>query len=345
MTLPPVDDLGDNLPDPTWAAIAQAVPDAPCRILHLSDLHLGTESEPVVRALETLVERAQPTLMVVSGDITQRARPGQFRAARQLIERLQARCGAPWLAIAGNHDIALFNLLARAAWPLRGFRNNISRDIEPEYNDAHTRVLGVSTVRRWRHKNGVVSPAQVERVVERLQQAAPGQLRVVVTHQPVHVIRPADHRHLLVGHQQAVRRWAEAGADLVLGGHLHVPYVRALVTAPGGVLPALWAVQAGTALSTRVRRAQPNSVNLILYRPAGLHGQDGHVQPASVVVQQWDYERADYAPNRSEGPAGNSAAWEPGAGWFVRRAQTDLLPPAELALAEGDRVVLPHPAP
>ena len=82
-------------------------------LLQISDPHFGTEQAPVVAALEALAAQQQPDLLVLSGDITQRARPAQFRAARALMERL----GAPLLAIPGNHDIHLFNLWARLRHP------------------------------------------------------------------------------------------------------------------------------------------------------------------------------------------------------------------------------------
>ncbi|MFT4192143.1 MAG: metallophosphoesterase [Comamonas sp.] len=298
-------------------AVQQAAPGAPCRILHLSDPHFGTERADVMAALEAFVARARPTLMVLSGDLTQRAQASQYRAARRFIDRLQQRCGAPWVAIAGNHDIPLFNLAARLAWPLRQYRASICADLEPEYADSCALVLCVNTVRRWRHKDGAVSRAQIERVAQRLQRAAPGQLRVVVTHQPVHVIEPRERENLLIGHAEAVRRWAQAGADLILGGHIHSAYVRPLGASPAGVLPQSWAVQAGTAVSSRVRREQPNSVNLICYRPAGPRAADGRMLPAALAVQQWDYRRDAHAAH----PVGD----------FVRVLETPLLAPDTLA--------------
>jgi hypothetical protein len=77
-----------------------------------------------------------------------------------------------------------------------------------------------------------------------------------------------------------VPRWAQAGADLVLGGHIHLPFVRPLHEAFPGCSRALWAVQAGTAVSSRLRRGAPNSVNLIRC-PDRLSGHCG--------VERWDW--------------------------------------------------------
>ena len=149
------------------------------------------------------------------------------------MRRLLDRLGAPVLAIAGNHDIPLLDLL----------------------------VACVSTTRRWRHKNGAVSARQVERVTALLAMAGREQLRLVVVHQPA----------------AALRRWAEAGADLVLGRHIHLPYVMPIA----GLARPVWVVQAGTAVSSRVRAGIPNSVNLIRCGAAATDGR--------CVIEQWDH--------------------------------------------------------
>jgi 3',5'-cyclic AMP phosphodiesterase CpdA len=140
-------------------------------------------------------------------------------------------------------------------------------------------VITVRTTRRWRHVDGEVSAAQVERVARRLEQARPGQLRLVVTHQPVAVTRPEDAHTLLRGHEHAIRRWSAAGADLILGGHIHLPFVLPLHARTAGLARRIWAVQAGTAVSHRVRRDTPNSVNLL--RWPGRAGSD-------CEVERWD---------------------------------------------------------
>lgn len=105
--------------------------------------------------------------------------------------------------------------------------------------------------------------------------ADPGQLRVVVVHQPLAVTEPRDRHHLLRGHDEALRVWAEAGADLLLGGHIHLPYTLAL----HGQARRLWVVQAGTAVSSRLRPGVPNSVNIVRWAPA----------QERCRVERWDF--------------------------------------------------------
>jgi 3',5'-cyclic AMP phosphodiesterase CpdA len=246
-------------------------------ILQVSDPHFGTEQAPVVQALVQLAQRERPDLVVLSGDITQRARARQFEAARAFMDQL----GAPRLVIPGNHDIPLFNGWARLVKPYAGHRAAFGNELEPHFNSAGLMALAVNTTRAHRHKNGEVSAAQIARVAARLAQATPAQLRVVVVHQPIDVQRPQDVPDRLIGHAAAQAAWAAAGADLVMGGHIHLPFVMPL---PGLARP-MWAVQAGTAVSRRVRPGAPNSVNLVRWHAAG----------RACAIEQWDYAVVEQA--------------------------------------------------
>ena len=241
-------------------------------LLQVSDTHFGTEQVPVVEALVALSAAQRPDLLVLSGDITQRARRAQFRSARAFVDRL----GTPLLAIPGNHDIPVFDLLTRLLRPYARHREAFGDDLEPVHSSSDLLVVGVNTTRWYRHQDGEVSARQIERVAVRLASATAGQLRVVVVHQPVAVPRPGEKHNLLRRSATALRRWAEAGGDLVMGGHIHLPCV---IPLPGLTRP-MWAVQAGTAVSWRVRDGQPNSVNLLRW------GRDA---PAGrCVIERWD---------------------------------------------------------
>jgi 3',5'-cyclic AMP phosphodiesterase CpdA len=229
-------------------------------LLQISDPHFGTEQADVMAALERLAHALSPQVVVLSGDITQRATRAQFAAARAFVDRLAAPAV---VAIPGNHDIPLFDLRARLFAPYERYTEAFGSDLEPVFESAEWLVVAVNTTRWYRHEDGEVSPAQVERVAARLAAAPPSQLRVVVTHQPVMVTRREDMHNRLHGRDTAVARWSEAGADLILGGHIHLPFVRSLHDAYAGCPRTTWAVQAGTAVSSRVRAGHPNSVNVL----------------------------------------------------------------------------------
>ncbi len=249
-------------------------------LLQVSDPHFGTEQPAVLEALVRLAAHQRPDLVVLSGDITQRARAAQFRAARAFVDRL----GAPVLAIAGNHDIPLYALGARLFHPHARQCQAFGDMLEPVHSSPEWLVLCVDTTRAWRHKNGALSAAQIERVAARLASASAGQLRVVVVHQPIAVLRPEDVPDRLRGHAIALPRWAAAGADLVLGGHIHLPYVMPL----RHLVRPVWVVQAGTAVSARVRRGVPNSVNLLRWGAP-------HAAAGRCVIEQWDFAAASQA--------------------------------------------------
>ena len=279
-------------------------------ILQVSDTHFGTEQPHVVEALLELVWRLSPDLAVLSGDITQRARRAQFRAARAFVDRLAVPAT---LVVPGNHDIPLFNLFARIFHPYANYQRVFGGDLEPAFESADFLVVCVNTTRPSRHVDGEVSVEQIERAGACLRRATAQQLRIVVIHQPVHVTRKSEEKNLLHGHRQAVREWSAAGADLIMGGHIHLPYVRPLREQIHDLPRGVWIVQAGTALSTRVRFDAPNSVNLIYY--------NGSEEMRQCRVERWDYkgdsdsfelfERIDIALDSSFGGLEKAAAEPP----------------------------------
>ncbi len=242
-------------------------------LLQISDTHFGTEQPHVVDALINLAAQRRPDVVVLSGDITQRARPAQFRAARAFVDRLSA----PVLAVPGNHDIPLFDLWTRLRHPYARYIAAFGADLEPLHRSPDLLVVCINTTRARRHKHGEISGLQVGRVARLLAGAGPAQLRVVVVHQPVAVTLDEDVSNRVRGHAAALQRWAAAGADLVMGGHIHLPYVIALQD----MARPMWAVQAGTAVSSRVRKNVPNSVNLLCW------GEDS--APGCCRIEQWDF--------------------------------------------------------
>lgn len=249
-------------------------------VFHVSDTHFGSASPEVVEASVELAGRLRPDVLVFSGDITQRARRGEFDAAKDWVERLAIPAR---VVIPGNHDIPLFNLAARVIAPYGGYSRVFGADLEPEHLSSDLMVLGVNTTRPRRHTDGEVSPSQVDRVCRRLRAATTGQLRVVVTHQPVHVIRESDITNRVRGAEGAIRAWASAGVDLILGGHIHLPYIRPLSERYGDLTRPVWCVQAGTAVSTRIRNDHANSINVIRHTAQG-------------GVRRCDVQRFDFQP-------------------------------------------------
>ncbi|GAA3388340.1 metallophosphoesterase family protein [Cryptosporangium minutisporangium] len=213
-------------------------------VAHVSDLHLGAHLPGAVDDLVADVVAAAPALTVVTGDHTMRARTGQFRAVRTLLDRLPH----PLLAVLGNHDVPLGP--ARAFTPYTRYRRWVEADLDPVVRIPGLTALGLQSMPRWRWKNGRVSRRQASLLVGTLGAAPTGDVRLLALHHPPFARGTAQ----LVGRGRLGRGVAEAGADLVLAGHTHVPDVREkTLVAPDGTRRRAVVVIAGTATSRRHR--------------------------------------------------------------------------------------------
>ena len=250
-------------------------------LLHLSDLHFGTDQADVRDALCRLVHRAAPDIAVLTGDITQRARQAQFRAAEEFLRALRLPA---FVAVPGNHDIPLFNVLSRVGEPYRNYCAVFGAELDPVFVSDAMLLLCVNTTRWYRHKNGEISQQQIEQVAEQLVGARADQVRIVAMHHPVLAIRMKDEANLLRGGTRAVTVWAEAGVDLILGGHIHLPYVRPLHHSIQNLARRVWTIQAGTGVSWRTRDGIPNSVNIIRRATSS--------SPLQCGIERWDYAAA-----------------------------------------------------
>ena len=246
-------------------------------LLHLSDTHFGTERPEVCEALLGLAHKLKPEVIVLSGDITQDATQAQFRAAAQFVQQLPR---AALLALPGDHDLPTSPLTSRLLSPYRRYCQMFGNDLEPSLDLPGWQLTTVDSTRRWRQRHGTLSSTQTSRVARRLQQAHPGDWRIVVTHHPLVVNRPEDAVDRPWGHARALECWSAAGMDVVLGGHTHTPFVAAapLVAANGH---CSWLVQTGTAVSRRTRHGLPNSVTLL--------AQSDHTKQRQRLVARWDY--------------------------------------------------------
>lgn len=233
-------------------------------LVHLSDLHFGRIDPALVEPLRRAVVELQPDLVAISGDFTQRARRAQFLAARAFVDSLNART----LAVPGNHDIPLYDVVSRFAAPLDYYRRYISSNLEPEYIDEEMIVLGVNTARSMVFPSGEgrINEGQVDRIVRRLAAVPAPLLRVVVTHHPFD-LPPGVHQRRLLGRSgMAMSRLAQANADLFLSGHLHISHVSHAVDRYEIAGHSALIVQAST-VSTRSRGEQPSFNVLRMHRP------------------------------------------------------------------------------
>jgi 3',5'-cyclic AMP phosphodiesterase CpdA len=251
-------------------------------IVHLSDIHFGRVDLRLVAPLVRLVHEIRPDLVAISGDLTQRARRRQFQQARALLDQLPA----PQLVVPGNHDVPLFNVAARFVDPYGGYRRYVSPDLEPVYEDAEMVAVGLNSARSLPFDGGGrLNEAQAARAAARLRSAAPGALKIIVTHHPFDL--PTGHRddQLIGRSDMAMQQLTAAGADLFLAGHLHVSHVGHTAERYQTAGHSALVVQAGT-LSTR-GRGEVNTINVL------------RLDVASVSIERhsWDEEAQAFQPS------------------------------------------------
>jgi 3',5'-cyclic AMP phosphodiesterase CpdA len=267
-------------------------------IAHISDIHFGREDDAAVAGLLHAIEETAPDIIVVSGDLTQRARKKQFRAARAFLQDLPE---VPQIVIPGNHDISLTSMVDRAFKPFKRFKKYITPDLEPHYEDEEISISGLNTVRLSTVNDGRIKPRVVRIACEQLSTAGKDRARVVVTHHPVDV-KPGDWKKRTVSRAKgAMKQFGECGVDLFLSGHLHMGSTIATSARYKFRGYSAVVVHAGTAVSTR-RRGEPNSWNIVRVDGVG-------VDRGSIDVQPMHWNGTVFKPMAVERYAKGEEGW------------------------------------
>lgn len=243
------------------------------KIIHISDLHFGKSETALEKALRDIIKEQSPDLVVVSGDITQRATSLQFQLAHEFFASLPY----PILSVPGNHDIPLYGVWRRFFCPYSLYRQYISKDLEPLYEDEEILVIGINTVRILKTTEGRVNKKQIARVKAAMAASPSHKIKIIVSHHPFNL--PVGHRKTPAA--RAHHFWENllgAGIDLILSGHLHDTLDFYLdqayqISTPGPIL-----IQAGTAISSR-RRKEENSFNVIMLSA-------GH-----IIIDRYEYNQ------------------------------------------------------
>lgn len=219
-------------------------------LLHISDVHFGPKHLPsVADGLTRLTAERRPDLVVLSGDQTQRAKPRQFRQAREWARALPA----PVLSVPGNHDVPMYRFWERIAAPYGAYRKHFARELEPVWRDDELLVVGLNTAHGWTIKHGRLLPRQLRRLCEVVEASGDDRFRVVVAHHPMAPAPDFHHQSVTRRARTACRELARLGVHLVLSGHLHIGFLHVLPPPTEGPENPIALLHAGTSASSRGR--------------------------------------------------------------------------------------------
>jgi 3',5'-cyclic AMP phosphodiesterase CpdA len=240
------------------------------RLLHVSDLHFGRHSLPEqVAVIEGLIQRERFDAVVVSGDLTQRARMREFARARDFLD-LAAQV-SPVLAVPGNHDCAWWRAplhLAPPGWMFRKWRRGLGRPEQSVLRLPGVTIVGLNTAQgisrftlttRARDLSviGDLRPRQLTWAEGEFSASPPGDVRVVVMHHnPVR--GEISGRHGLRAHRQVLEGLARLRVSLVLCGHDHQEALHAVEHPTQRLQVAV----AGT-ITDRTRGGRPPAINVV----------------------------------------------------------------------------------
>lgn len=211
------------------------------RLVLLSDLHFGFDRAALTDPLIVAVNAAQADLVIVAGDVTHRGRSAEFTRARAFLDRIDS----PWIAVPGNHDVPLFDLVKRLTRPYRNWHRFIGREMFVTRDIGRIRVIAVNTVDPLAWQRGLIRPALTDRIIDAMDH---DRVNVVVMHHPLQQ-RPEVDKELMRGGPHALIRLEDAGAAIVISGHIHRWEADWFLNLPQG--RPLMQIHAGTALCDR----------------------------------------------------------------------------------------------
>jgi 3',5'-cyclic AMP phosphodiesterase CpdA len=245
-------------------------------LAHISDLHFGRTNNQVVKALKSKLQLIQPDCVIISGDLTQRAKTKQYIESGMFLDELPV----PYLIVPGNHDVSATRILERFFYPWRKWCNTLPVRLESNLVVKQTVIVGINTVKLfdlsldW--SRGRISASQLKNIQTNFSGYDPAHLRILVGHHPFWLPERFAKRNVIYGRDRALEQFSELGPDLILSGHIHVPFVR--------VLKGIIISHAGTACSTRYVEEKPNSFNVI-------RGDN-----AQIMIQSYSWNETDFVP-------------------------------------------------
>lgn len=223
------------------------------KLVHISDLHFGTERNGIVDALIVDIQAINPDIIIVSGDLTQRARHSQFQQARIFLDQLSS---SKVLCVPGNHDIALYNLIERFFYPYAKYKNYIANDICMNVLQDEIAVLGINSTTPYKSMGGYVTDEQLAAVGRFFKDHSNSKVKMIVMH---HNLIKSERHKIINDSEKIIAAFAACNVNIILSGHIHAPHIEKLKN--NDLAHHMYIVTAGTAISTRT--TLPNSFNVL----------------------------------------------------------------------------------
>lgn len=272
-------------------------------LLHISDVHFGPPHLPrVAEGVLELIGEGRPDVVVLSGDLTQRAKPEQFRQARRFVDAIPV----PTVVVPGNHDVPMYRFWERIFTPFAAYRRHFDEELEPIWRDDNLLIVGINTAYNWTLKEGRIRLHRLLEVGRLLAETPESVFKVVVAHH--HLIPPPNFgtQTVLGNAYEAMDLFSRAGVDLILSGHLHQSYIgNSEEFYPRGRPPVV-VVHSGTTTSNRGRAGERerNSCNWIRFDDASVVVShllwDEGLQRFSEHSRHW-YPRQERVPYTLDG--------------------------------------------
>ena len=266
-------------------------------LFHCSDLHFGHPAVPEqYEAIEAIIAERRFDVVAISGDLSQRARSGEFQRARVFIQH--AKRYSEVIVVPGNHDVAWWKAPLGFGDPLamvKNYRRFISEDLEPVLRIAGATIVGLNTsqgvTRRtltWNLRDisiiGDLRRDQIERARAEFERSRAGDARIIVMHHNP-VMGELSRRHGLKNTQRILGAFAEMGVDLVLCGHDHQEAVHYIEHTKKGTV-----ISTSGTISNRARGGRPGSVNSIRITP----------ETIEVWTLVWSADARSFVPGPSK---------------------------------------------
>jgi 3',5'-cyclic AMP phosphodiesterase CpdA len=266
-------------------------------LFHCSDLHFGHPAVPEqYEAIEANIAERRYDVVAVSGDLSQRARSGEFQRARVFLQH--ARRYSEVIVVPGNHDVAWWKAPLGFGDPLKmltNYRRYISEDLEPVLRIAGATIVGLNTsqgvTRRtltWNLRDisiiGDLRRDQLEHARSEFERSRAGDARIIVMHHNP-VMGELSRRHGLKHTQKILGAFAEMGVDLILCGHDHQEAVHYIEHTKKGTV-----ISTSGTISNRARGGRPGSVNSIRIT-------SGMIEVSTLV---WSADERSFLPGPSK---------------------------------------------